>query len=115
MWFDDLGLKITTMVSWFVPQNQSDFSLSVAPQNRREGDGVGHTSRSNGFLRVEVRLEFFQFASKLVESRRRVVHVVPLRRSREDKLKTDGSMQRAASDLATLDLPFLLYYALEVF
>jgi hypothetical protein len=29
------------------------------------------------------------------------------------KLKTDGSMQRAASDPATLPLQFLMYYALE--
>jgi hypothetical protein len=34
--FDDLGLKITAMVCWFVPQNQVDFSLSVAPQNQWE-------------------------------------------------------------------------------
>jgi hypothetical protein len=27
--------------------------LLVAPQNRQEGDGVGHTSRSSGLLRVE--------------------------------------------------------------
>jgi hypothetical protein len=32
--FDDLGLKITVMVSWFGPQNQAGFDLSVAPQNR---------------------------------------------------------------------------------
>jgi hypothetical protein len=31
--FGDLGLKITPTVSWFVPQNQADFGLSVAPQN----------------------------------------------------------------------------------
>jgi hypothetical protein len=29
--FDDLGLKITVTVSWFEPQNQTCFSLSVAP------------------------------------------------------------------------------------
>jgi hypothetical protein len=28
--FGDLGLKITMTVSWFLPQNQADFSLSVA-------------------------------------------------------------------------------------
>jgi hypothetical protein len=33
LWFGDLGLKITAMVSWFWRQNQADFSLSVAPQN----------------------------------------------------------------------------------
>jgi hypothetical protein len=29
----DLGLKITATVSWFGPQNQACFGLSVAPQN----------------------------------------------------------------------------------
>jgi hypothetical protein len=32
--FSDLGLKITVTVSWFVPQNQAGFGLSVAPQNQ---------------------------------------------------------------------------------
>jgi hypothetical protein len=40
LWFDDLGLKITTTVSWFGPQNQVGFGLSVAPQT----DG-GRTAR----------------------------------------------------------------------
>jgi hypothetical protein len=31
LWFGDLCLKITATVSWFVPQNQAGFSLSVAP------------------------------------------------------------------------------------
>jgi hypothetical protein len=34
LWFGDLGLKITATVSWFGPQNQAGFGLSVAPQNR---------------------------------------------------------------------------------
>jgi hypothetical protein len=33
VWFGDLSLKITATVSCFVPQNQADFDLSVAPQN----------------------------------------------------------------------------------
>jgi hypothetical protein len=33
VWFGDLDLKITTMISWFGPQNQAGFDLSVAPQN----------------------------------------------------------------------------------
>jgi hypothetical protein len=33
LWFGDLGLKITTTVSWFEPQNQVGFGLSVVPQN----------------------------------------------------------------------------------
>jgi hypothetical protein len=31
--FPGLGLKITPTVSWFEPQNQAGFRLSVAPQN----------------------------------------------------------------------------------
>jgi hypothetical protein len=51
--FGDLGLKITAMFSWFKTQNQACFSLSVAPQNRRREDHVGHTSRSGGLLHLE--------------------------------------------------------------
>jgi hypothetical protein len=54
--FGDLGLKITAMVSWFGPQNQAGFGLSVAPQNRRKKVGVGHASRSSGLLGVEASL-----------------------------------------------------------
>jgi hypothetical protein len=52
--FDDLGLKITVMVSWFGPQNQAGFDLSVAPQNRQREDDAGHASRSDGLLHLEV-------------------------------------------------------------
>jgi hypothetical protein len=44
------------MVSWFGPQNQTGFSLSFASQNQRREVGLGHASRSSGFLRVEVSL-----------------------------------------------------------
>jgi hypothetical protein len=40
--FPGLGLKITTTVSWFVPQNQAGVGLSVALQNRQREVGVGH-------------------------------------------------------------------------
>jgi hypothetical protein len=32
--FDDLGLKITAVVSWFVSQNHAGFGLSVVSQNQ---------------------------------------------------------------------------------
>jgi hypothetical protein len=54
--FGDLGLKITTMVSWFGPQNQAGFDLSVAPQNRRREVGARHASRSSCLLCVEASL-----------------------------------------------------------
>jgi hypothetical protein len=41
------------MISWFVPQNQEGFGLSVASQNRWREVGAGHTSRSSGLLGVE--------------------------------------------------------------
>jgi hypothetical protein len=44
------------MVSWFVPQNQADFGLLVAPQNRWIEVSAGHASRSSGLLRVEANL-----------------------------------------------------------
>jgi hypothetical protein len=50
--FGDLSIKITTTVSWFVLQNQADFGLSVAPQNRQRVDDAGHASRSGGLLHL---------------------------------------------------------------
>jgi hypothetical protein len=40
-------------VSWFWPQNQACYGLLVVPQNRREGDGVGHASRSSSLFYVK--------------------------------------------------------------
>jgi hypothetical protein len=50
------SLKITATVSWFEPQNQVGFGLSVAPQNRRREVGAGHASRSSSLLGVEASL-----------------------------------------------------------
>jgi hypothetical protein len=50
LWFCDLGLKISSTVSWFGPQNQAGFDLSIAQQNRRREVGVGQASRSSGLL-----------------------------------------------------------------
>jgi hypothetical protein len=67
--------------SWFSPQNQAGYGLSVAQQNRREGDDVRHASRSSGLLRVDVsQARVPQFTSRLAEERLRVVHVAPSRR-----------------------------------
>jgi hypothetical protein len=63
--FGDLGLKITVTVFCFGPQNQAGFSLSVAPQNRRREDDVGHVSRSGGLLQLEAsRTRVFQSGLK---------------------------------------------------
>jgi hypothetical protein len=53
------------MVSWFGPQNQADFGLLVAPQNRWREDGVGHASRSSGLLHLKAsRARVFQSGLK---------------------------------------------------
>jgi hypothetical protein len=57
LWFGDLGIKITATVSWFGHQNQVDFGLSVAPQNRQREVGAGHASRSNNLLDIEASLD----------------------------------------------------------
>jgi hypothetical protein len=44
------------MFSWFGPQNQVGFGLSVAPQNRRREVSTRHASRSNSLLVVEASL-----------------------------------------------------------
>jgi hypothetical protein len=78
------------MVSWFGLQNQAGDGLSVVPQNWWEEVGVGHMSRSSGLLRLEAsRTRVSQFASKLAEPRRRVVHVASSRRSCGDEAE-DG-------------------------
>jgi hypothetical protein len=51
-----VGLKITVRVSWFMPQNQVGFGLSVVPQNQWREVGAGHASRSTGLLGVEASL-----------------------------------------------------------
>jgi hypothetical protein len=43
-------------VSWFGPQNQTGFGLSVAPQNRWREVSAGHASTPSGLLRVEASL-----------------------------------------------------------
>jgi hypothetical protein len=54
--FSNLTSKLVVTVSWFGPQNQVGFSLSVVLQNRRREVGAGHVSRSSDLLHVEVSL-----------------------------------------------------------
>jgi hypothetical protein len=44
------------MVSWFVPQNQAGFVLSVASQDRWREVGVRHASRSRDLFHMEASL-----------------------------------------------------------
>jgi hypothetical protein len=54
--FLGLGLKIIATLSWFVPQNQVGFGLSVVTQNRRREVDVGYASRSSGLLHMKATL-----------------------------------------------------------
>jgi hypothetical protein len=82
--FGDFGLKIIATVSWFGHQNQVGYSLSVAPQNRREDkDNVGCVLRSSGLLRVEAsRARVSQSGLKTGGGATRMVHMASSRRLR---------------------------------
>jgi hypothetical protein len=55
-------------ISWFGLQSHAGYSLSVAPQNRWEGDDVGHVLRSSELFRVEAsRARVTQCGFKTVE------------------------------------------------
>jgi hypothetical protein len=113
LWFSDLCLKFTATVSSFGPQNQARYGLSVAPQNRREGDSGRHASRYIDLLRVEAsRVRVFQFASRLVETRRRVVHVALSRRLRRIQVK-DGRVN-AMGCVKLCHLYFTVFFLLDL-
>jgi hypothetical protein len=85
------------------------YGLSVVPQNQREdGESAEHASKSNGFLHVEASwARVFQFSSKLVEMRQRVVHVAPSWRSREDQIE-DGRVD--ATGYIRLGYPYIAIF-----
>jgi hypothetical protein len=99
------------MISWFGPQNQVGYGLSVAPQNRWEDeDDAGHVARSSCLLHLEAsRDRVSSLASRLVEARHRWCTWHHRGGHVEMKAKTNGSMRRAASDSSTATLSFLLY------
>jgi hypothetical protein len=63
-------LKITVTVSWFGPQNQAGFGLSVAPQNRWEDATAWDTHRDLAacFTWKQLWLGFPSLTSRLAES-----------------------------------------------
>jgi hypothetical protein len=87
--FGDLGLKITAMVSFLVPQNHVGYHLSVVPQNQWEDeDDVGHTSRSSGLLHLEAsRARISQSDLKTSGGAAQMVHVASSRRLCGDESK----------------------------
>jgi hypothetical protein len=110
--FGDLGLKITMAVSWFVPQNQACFGLSVAAQNRWREDGVGHASKSSGLLRLEAcRARVFQFDLKTGVGVTTVVHVTPSQRLRRDQVE-DGRVD-ATGCVGPCYSYFAIFYILD--
>jgi hypothetical protein len=89
--FSDLAHKITTMASYFGPQNQVGYGLSVAPQNQWEDEeGVGHASKSSGLLRLEMsRARVSQSSLKTGGGVTWMVHVASSQRLRGDEAE-DG-------------------------
>jgi hypothetical protein len=45
LWFGDLSLKITAVISWFRPQNQVGDGLSIVPQKKWEDATTWDTCR----------------------------------------------------------------------
>jgi hypothetical protein len=87
--FGDLGLKITAMTSWFGPQNQVGYGLTVARQNRREDAMMLDTHRDLAacFTWKQVELGFSSLATRLAEARLWVMHVAPSRRLHRVEVK----------------------------
>jgi hypothetical protein len=77
------------MVSWFGPQNQAGYGLSIAPQNRQEDeDDAGHVSRSSGLFRLEVSQAMVsQFGLKIGRGTMRMVHVESSRKLHQVEAK----------------------------
>jgi hypothetical protein len=86
-------------------------NLSVAPQNQQEDeDGTGHPSGSSGLLRLEAsRTKVSQSSLKTGGGAAWMMHAASSWRSREEKLKTDGSMRRATLDSSSPTFLFSLY------
>jgi hypothetical protein len=78
-------------VSWFRPQNQAGYGLSVAAQNRWEDEnGVGHAARSSSLLYLEAsQTRVSESSLKSNGGAVRMVHVASLQRSHRDEAK-DG-------------------------
>jgi hypothetical protein len=82
---------MTVTVSWFGPQNQVGYGLSVVPQNQWEDeDGVRHASRSSGSLHLEAsRARVSQYGLNTGRGGAWMVHVASLWRSCRDEAE-DG-------------------------
>jgi hypothetical protein len=87
------------------------YSLSVAPQNRREDeDGAGHASRSTGLLHLEA--SWARVSQSSLKTGRCVVwivHVASSRRSREDEAENGRVDAMGCIRLSTPTLSFSLY------
>jgi hypothetical protein len=99
--FGDLTHKITTIVSWFGPQNQVGYDLSVALQNQREDeDNTGHALKSHSLLCLEAsQARVSQSSLRLVEVRRRWCTWHHRESRLEKKPRMDGSMRWAIREV----------------
>jgi hypothetical protein len=71
------------IVSWFEPQNQAGYGLSVVPQNQWEnGEGAVRASRSSGLLHLKAsQARVFQSGLNTGGGTAWMVHVASSRRS----------------------------------
>jgi hypothetical protein len=102
------------MVSWFGPQNQVCYGLSVAPQNRWKGDSVRHASRSSGLLHMEASwVRVFQSDLKTDGGVAWMVHVESSWRLRRGHVEDGRVDAMGYIRPSTLALVFFLYLSIE--
>jgi hypothetical protein len=99
-------------VSWFAPQNQASFGLSVVPQNQREDDdSTGHVLRYNSLLCLEAcRARVSQSGHKTGGGVARMVHVASSWRSRGEEAE-DGRVNTTGC-IGLFDLNFIVFSVL---
>jgi hypothetical protein len=107
-----LGIKITTMVFWFGPQNQAGYGLSVASQNQWEDEyDAGHASRFSGLLRVEAsQARVFQSDLKTDGGVMRMVHMTSSWRLRQ--VQAEDRQVNATGYIEPFYPNFIVFYVL---
>jgi hypothetical protein len=95
-----------------MPQNQAGYSLSVAPQNRREDeDGVGHASRSSGLFHMKAsQARVSQFGLKNGVGAARMVYMTSSWRLHRGQVK-DGQVD-ATDYVRPCYLCFVIFFVL---
>jgi hypothetical protein len=98
--------------SWFVPQNQAGYGLSVAPQNHREDeDSAGHVSTSSGLLHLEAnRARVFQSVLKTGGGVTQMMHMASSSRLR--RVEAEDERVNAMGYIEPFYPNFVVFYVL---